>query len=299
MSDTIEFFNRYTGRIEREKVYGDGFLKWTYQTVLGRLSLKALVRRKAFSDWYGWRMDKRGSVSRIRPFIRKFGVDESEFLHPVDWFSSFNDFFYRELKPEARPIFKDETVAVFPADGRHLGFQDVSRMDGIFVKGDQFSLEELLGGAEVAKRYKEGSMILSRLCPVDYHRYHFPVDGRFTSLKLLNGPLYSVNPIALKQNIRILAQNKRMLSFIESTQFGRVAMLEVGATCVGSMVYTVDNGVKVEKGDEKGYFRFGGSSTILLFEKATITLCEDLVENSEQHRELYAKMGDVMGTAVV
>ncbi len=297
MSESIEFFNRYTKKTETEKVYGEGFLRWTYKTALGRLSLWAMVKRKGFSDWYGWRMNSRKSAERIAPFIKQYGLDENEFLHPVSWFSSFNDFFYRQLKPEARPIFPDETAAVFPADGRHLGFQNVDEMDGIFVKGETFSLSELLGSTEAAKSYAGGSMILSRLCPVDYHRFHYPVEGEILSRELINGPLYSVNPLALKQNIHIFSQNKRMVTVIDSPTFGKVNMLEVGATCVGSMIYTSEASGQVNKGDEKGYFRFGGSSTILLFEKDKITLCEDLAEHSSEHRELYAKVGDVMGTA--
>lgn len=294
----IEFFNRYTRQIETEKVYGDAFLRFTYGNPLGRLALHAFVKRAFFSRWYGWRMDRKASRSKVRPFIRDFSVDESEFADSAESFATFNEFFWRKLKPAARPIDTDPLNPVFPADGRHLGFQDVSQMDGIFVKGKTFSLEALLGDGLLAKRFAKGSMILSRLCPVDYHRFHFPVAGRAAAPILINGPLYSVNPIALKQNIRIFSENKRAIGRIESPRFGTVLMLEIGATCVGGFEYTFKPGDDVAKGREKGYFKFGGSSTITLFEPGRVQLDADLVENSRQQRELYARMGDHLGSAL-
>ena len=157
-----------------------------------------------------------------------------------------------------------------------------------------FDLETLLQDAALAKRFREGSLILSRLCPVDYHRYHFPVGGVAGSPKQINGPLFSVNPIALRQNIRIFTENKRAVTEIDSPEFGKVLMLEVGATCVGSFEYTYKPG-PVTKGQEKGYFKFGGSSTITIFEPNRIVLADDLVENSLKNTELYAKIGDLMG----
>jgi len=138
---------------------------------------------------------------------------------------------------------------------------------------------------------------MSRLCPVDYHRFHFPVSGVANAPRLIEGPLYSVNPIALRQNINIFTENKRAVTAIESETFGLVLMFEIGATCVGSFEYTFQPGARVEKGSEKGYFKFGGSSTITLFERGHIKLADDLVAKSKEGVELYARMGDLMGKA--
>lgn len=295
--EPIRYFNRRTGQVETEEVYGEGFLRWTYGSPLGRLALHALAKRSLFSRWYGWRMNRAASQKKIRPFIETYAVDTGEFADAPESFRNFNEFFYRQLKPTARPICSDPSAAVFPADGRHLGFQDVSRMDGIFVKGQVFDLAALLPSAELAARFREGSMILSRLCPVDYHRFHFPVAGVPEKPVLINGPLYSVNPVALRRNIHIFSENKRALCRIESPEFGTVLMLEIGATCVGSFEYTFAPGVAMAKGAEKGFFKFGGSSTITLFENGRLRLDDDLVENSRQGRELYARMGEQMGRA--
>ena len=295
--DAIQYFNRYTQRVEAEQIYGEGFLRWIYGSLSGRLALHAVAKRGFFSRWYGWRMDRAASRAKVAPFIQNFRVDPGEFADAPESFRTFNEFFYRKLKPGARLIAGDARTAVFPADGRHLGFADVSRMEGIFVKGAVFSLGELLRDRELAERFQRGSMVLSRLCPVDYHRYHFPVGGLATEPRLVNGWLYSVSPIALRQNIRIFTENKRAITRIESPEFGTVLMLEVGATNVGSFEYTFTPNTRVAKGAEKGYFKFGGSSTITLFEPGRVKLDADLLVHTAERRELYARMGDRLGVA--
>ncbi len=291
----IVFFDRYRQTTCTEQVYGDNYLRWTYGTFAGRLALAAVVKRVWFSRWYGWRMDRPASRQKIVPFIEKYGLDADEFARRPDEFANFNEFFYRQLKPEARPVDPDPASVVFPADGRHLCIPDLSRSDGLFVKGEMFDLVTLLGDAALAEQFASGSLVLSRLCPVDYHRYHFPAAGQAGPSRLINGPLYSVNPIALRQNINILATNKRALTILETESLGRVLLLEIGATCVGSICQLYAENSVVAKGDEKGYFRFGGSSTITIFEPGRVAFDDDLLENSAKHRELYARVGDHLG----
>ena len=295
-AEPIQFFNRYTGRIETEQVYGANYLRFIYGNPLGKIALHGLVKRSGFSNWYGRRMDHTSSRNKIAPFISSYGLNADEFADESKNFKSFNEFFFRKLKPGARPIDPNVNTAVFPADGRHLGFQDISKSAGIFVKGATLDLPKLFGSENLAAPYRDGSLILSRLCPVDYHRFHFPVSGIPEKPQLINGHLLSVNPIALRQNIKILVENKRFFSEIESAEFGRVAMFEVGATNVGSVEYTFAPGTPMEKGAEKGFFKFGGSLTITVFRKGKIQLDEDLVKNSSVGRELYARMGDHLGT---
>ena len=131
---------------------------------------------------------------------------------------------------------------------------------------------------------------------MDYHRFHFPVSGVAPAPRLINGPLYSVSPIALRRNLGYLCENKRSLSVIESEGFGRVVTLEVGATNVGSWDYTFTADSRVVKGQEKGFFKFGGSLTITVFRKGVMKLADDLAANGARQREVYAKIGDRMGT---
>ena len=295
--DEIVYYDRYQNETCVEKVYGDKALRWTYGTVAGLISLNVAVKRTLFSHWYGWRMDRSATKKKIAQFIKEFELNESEFVRRADEFANFNEFFYRKLKPESRPIDQNSTSVVFPADGRHLCVPNLSRCEGLFVKGEMFDLFTLLQDRALAEQYTEGSLLLSRLCPVDYHRFHFPAAGVPGTTRLINGPLYSVNPIALCRNIHILATNKRCVTVLQTETFGNVLVMEIGATCVGSICQTYQPNLPVKKGDEKGYFRFGGSSTITIFEPCRIQFDPDLIENSKQHRELYARIGDHMGTA--
>lgn len=298
MMDQIVYYDRYRGDTCIEKVYGDKALRWTYGTRLGRAALNVLVKRALFSHWYGWKMDRAGTREKIAPFIHDYELDATEFVRDADDFASFNEFFSRELKPGARPIDADASSVVFPADGRHLCVPDLSRCDGLFVKGEVFDLGTLLDDNRLTGQYASGSLLISRLCPVDYHRFHFPVEGVPGPTRLINGPLYSVNPIALCKNIHLLATNKRCVTELETESFGKVLLLEIGATCVGSIRQTYSEGTSVAKGSEKGYFRFGGSCTITVFEPGRITFDDDLIEHSRANRELYARVGDHMGTSV-
>ena len=294
--EPVEFFDRYSGEVKRESIYGEKFLRWICETASGKVGVEMIAKRAFFSRWYGRRMSQPHSVERIRPFITEYGLDEGEFADPVDSYGSFNEFFFRKLKPGARPIDTDENAVVFPADGRHLGIADISNCDAFWAKGQRLELRDLLGGdEELVARFKHGSAVISRLCPVDYHRFHFCAAGVPGESRLINGPLYSVNPIALRRNIGILVENKRVLTRLQSDALGEVLILEIGATNVGSIVQTYTRGEAVAKGDEKGCFEFGGSMTLLLFESERVQLADDLLEQSAQQRELYAHVGDRLG----
>ncbi|MES2439264.1 MAG: phosphatidylserine decarboxylase [Verrucomicrobiota bacterium] len=293
--EPIRYFNRHTGAFETEQVYGEGFLRWSYGNPLGAISLNAFVKRPFFSKWYGRRMSTPESASRVTPFIAQYGLDPEDFAEKPQSYRSFNEFFFRKLKPEARPIDPDEANVVFPADGRHLGFQKASEIEGVFVKGQKFDLPALLGDANLAENYADGALVLSRLCPVDYHRFHFPVAGVPEQARLIEGPLFSVNPIALRQKLSYLWTNKRTVTRLKTERFGTVICMEIGATCVGTIQQTYTPRQPVAKGAEKGFFAFGGSSTITLFEAGTIRLDADLLENSARQTELYARIGSRMG----
>ena len=294
-ADPIRYFNRHTGRLETERVYGEAFLRFTYGNPLGALPLHALVKRAAFSRWYGRRMDAASSASRIAAFVAEYDLDPADFADPPDSFASFNEFFSRKLRPGARPVDPEADV-VFPADGRHLGFARASAIESVFVKNQRFDLGRLLADDSLASRFADGALVLSRLCPVDYHRFHFPCDGTPSAPRLIEGPLFSVSPLALRRRLAYLWENKRVVTKIETSGLGLVLMLEVGATCVGSIQQTFHPGQPVRKGDEKGCFAFGGSSTITLFEPGAVELAADLLDHSSRQTELYARVGSALGT---
>lgn len=298
---SIIYIDRQTQERKEEQVYGSTFLELLYGSsfwsrFVGRLFLPLFAKWPFFSSIFGYFQRKNSSKKKIVPFIKKYGVDTSSFLEPVEHFSSFNDFFIRKLKPESRPIFPGDEAAIIPADGRYLFYPEIDRADGFVVKGKKFCLKTLLEDKELASHYAKGSMVIARLCPTDYHRFHFPCDCIPSNTKLINGWLYSVNPIAVKRNIEIFTQNKRTLCMLESSSFGKVLFLEIGATAVGSIYQTYQSGQFYLKGAEKGYFGFGASSLILIFEPGKIIFDPDLLAASKDHLEILCLMGQSMGS---
>jgi phosphatidylserine decarboxylase len=296
-AEPIRYFHRAKQTVETEQVYGEGWLRWTYGNPLGRLSLELLVKRWLASAYYGWRMNMRASANKVLPFIVDYDLNVDEFAKSQFTFKTFNDFFYRALKAGARPIAEGERVAVLPADGRHLALQNVDAAAGFYVKGQRFDLASFLGDAELAAKFAGGAILISRLCPVDYHRFHFPVAGTAAEPRLINGFLYSVSPIALRRKLDYLWQNKRMVTLVESPVFGQVAVCEIGATMVGSIFQTFLPGRAVAKGEEKGLFKFGGSCVITLFQPDRIKFEAELVRHGAEGLEVYARMGEPLGVA--
>lgn len=299
----IFYIDRQTGEKLREKVYkgkaiellyGKSWFSWLIRPWF----LPLLTKWPFFSSLYGHLQKHSSSMGKIQPFIQAFGVDKGEFLEPVSHFRSFNDFFIRKLKPEARPIDPNPAVAVIPADGRYYFYQNIEACDGFIVKGEKFDLKTLLGDSDMAQQYQEGSMVLARLCPSDYHRFHFPCDCIPGPTRIINGHLYSVNPLAIKQNIHIFTQNKRALCVLDSKKFGKVLYLEIGATNVGSIQETYSPGKFQPKGAEKGYFEFGGSALILLFAKDTIQFDQDLLAATQEGFEIRCLLGQSMGRSI-
>ena len=293
MPEPVRFVNRRTGQIEQEKIYGEKALHWTYETGLGRVALRLLVSRRFFSRWYGRRMSRPASRELVQPFIRDYGLDPGEFAEPVESFATFNEFFYRKLKLSARPVDAAETSVVFPADGRHFVIPSLGQETRIFAKGQRFDLAGLLGDA--ASAFAGGALLVSRLCPVDYHRFHFPCAGRPGPVRVIDGPLFSVSPVALRRNLSWLWENHRHLTMLENTIAGTVAILEIGATCVGSILQTYQPGASVAKGSEKGYFAFGGSCVITVFQPGRVRFDDDLISASARGLETLALMGERLG----
>jgi phosphatidylserine decarboxylase len=285
-NEAVTYFNRHTGKLETEAIYGEDSLRWVYGSPLGRLSLHLLVKRAIFSKLYGWLMDKPSSKAKVQPFIEKYGLDEAEFERPASEFATFNEFFSRKLQPEARPIDKGLGTVVFPADGRHL----LVKSDSDFIiKGQRFNVEELIG-----QRAGDCDVLISRLCPTDYHRFHFPCSGQAGKPQRIRGPFYSVNPIALAIRPSILWENERFVTQLTTLTGLSVSFVEVGATCVGKVVHTSEPGL-VEKGQEKGTFLFGGSTVIWVVPSGSVKWADDVERESALGRELYARMGAVAG----
>lgn len=297
----IIYIDRISKKRELETIYCEKTLcffynEWRYGDFIRRWLLWLMARWPFVSRLYGSLQKLKYSRRKIKPFIKQFCIDESEFLYPVASFQSFNDFFVRKLKKEARPISKSE--AIIPADGKYLFYQDMSVCESFTVKGVAFDLPKLLGSQELAHEFKEGSMVIGRLCPSDYHRFHFPCDCTAEPAYLINGHYFSVNPLTMKKNRCCFLENKRMVTILRSPFFGKILFLEIGATNVGSIRETYRPGEEQLKGDEKGYFELGASALILLFSKDSIIFDPDLIEATRKGYEIRCLLGQSMGNQI-
>ena len=232
--------------------------EFLYGTAPGRFLLRGLTR-PWFSRLGGWALDTRLSALAVKPYIRAHGIDMT--ACPRDRFRSFNDFFTRTLAPDARPVDPDPAALVSPCDGRRTVWP--IEPDGRFpVKGTMYTLAGLLRDQALAERFSGGLVWLFRLCPEDYHRYIWPVDGTIGPAVRIPGLYHTVQPLERGQR-PVYHENTREYRLIDSDRFGPVVMMEVGALLVGRIENRPGEGPAV-RGMEKGNFAFGGSTVILI-----------------------------------
>lgn len=286
------FRDRVTGQIVEEKVFGAKALQMLYGSRTGGFLSRQVFSRSLPSSIYGWLQRRSSSRAKIPEFVRSLGIDAGEAEKPLDQYQSLDDFFIRRLKPEARPIDMHPMHLVSPADGRVLVY---FRLEGqvLKVKGTEVSLAEMIGDEARAQAYQGGSAIVVRLAPADYHRFHFPDEGIASPSVAIAGRLHSVHPIALESGAPSL-RNKRAISTLDSKNFGRLTIVEVGALCVGTILQTYSPGF-VRRGQEKGYFRFGGSTVVLFAEEGRVCLDGDLISASKEGVETQVRMGTRLG----
>ena len=159
-------------------------------------------------------------------------------------------------------------------------------------------MKKFLGDENLAEEYSDGSMFILRLTPPDYHRFHSPFDCAIKGSKKIKGIYESVNPIVYALGLNPLESNERQILFLDSKKFGEVLFITVGAMMVGKIKFTYDSRCQLCKGNEMGYFEFGGSTVVLLFKRNTVTIPENFVTNSAEGYETQVKVGQVIGTSI-
>ncbi|OEZ84249.1 phosphatidylserine decarboxylase proenzyme [Janthinobacterium sp. HH104] len=241
----------------------------------------------------------------IRWFVGRYNVNMDEALDPdITHYTSFNDFFTRALRPDARPLAQADYIC--PVDGRISQFGTIDK-DQIFqAKGHNFSTTALVGGdASLAAQFEHGSFANLYLSPRDYHRIHMPCDGRLTRMIYVPGELFSVNPTTARGIPGLFARNERVVCVFDTAN-GPFVMTLVGATIVGSMAtvwhgvvnpprtgdirdwsYANDN-VVLKQGEELGRFLLG-STVVMLFPKDTVQF------NANWQPAGPVQLGEVMG----
>ncbi|KAG9071245.1 hypothetical protein KI688_008791 [Linnemannia hyalina] len=272
-------------------------IRLLYRSPAQKIHVGKILANMSFKQ--GLKFDDPRSKRDIEPFIQFHRLESQmqEVLEPIHNFKNFNEFFYRKLKADARVLASpgDDRVAVSVADCRMTCWQTITDATKFWIKGRQFSVARLVGDNELAQKYEGGSLAIFRLAPQDYHRYHIPVRGVLSEPNPINGEYYTVNPMAIRSQLDVYGENKRMVSTIQSPEFGTVAYVAIGAMMVGSIVLTTKAGQAVERMDEHGYFAFGGSTIVVLFEPGAIVFDEDLVRSSKEQIEMLVKVGMRIG----
>ncbi|EPR78821.1 Phosphatidylserine decarboxylase [Spraguea lophii 42_110] len=252
------------------------FLKWLH---LDNKLVNKIIRKLTFKT--GKFFDNPRSIRHISRFINMYNIDMNEIEDK--YFKNFNEFFHRKIKMEMRPLGEG---FVSPADCRMAAFYNVEEAKDIWVKGKKFTFENFIFENPIVT-----SLIFCRLAPSDYHRFHSPIDGKIISIEKIEGNYHSVHPILVNkkdvftENVRVIikiCRNNNILYFIP-----------IGASLVGSIVLNVNVNDDVKKGDEIGYFKYGGSSIILLTTDE-IYLNENIIENSKNKIETYVRVKEMI-----
>lgn len=264
-------------------------LRFLYQTCFGRIILKVLTRPQ-ISIICGRFLDSKYSRLLVPYFVKKNKITLSEF-QDTD-FENFNQCFCRKIRPEYRPIDMQKGSFISPCDGLLSAY----RIQGdlvIPVKQSAYHISDLLRDEKLAEKYQGGTCLVIRLCVNHYHRYCYPDNGIKTGNVFLPGVLHTVRPIALRQ-IPVFTENSREYTCIQTENFGEIVQMEVGAMLVGK-IHNLHGEGRVEKGQEKGYFLYGGSTIILLLEPERVKFPEKLYQYTREQKEVPVRYGQKIG----
>ncbi len=276
--------NILQGDAQQEKALG-----FLYNNPLGKIVLKLLCRRFV-SNLGKMYMESRFSKGRIQKLIKQHSIDMSQYEQRE--FGSFNDFFIRKTVDGARNVDTSPEALISPADSK-LTVYDITEDAKYNIKSCTYSINQLLGGdTRLANEFLGGKCLVFRLSVDNYHRYCFTDNGVISSNCFIPGILHTVNPMALEKH-DVYGKNCRELTVLETENFGRVAYIEVGAMMVGKI--NNHNVTSFKKGDEKGYFSFGGSTIIMLYKKGSIKIDSDIAENSKTEIETTVLYGEKIG----
>ena len=268
-----------------------GSQKFLYRTVFGRICLKVLTR-PAISKMAGSFMNSRLSRRMIPGFVQKNQIDLSEY-EQAD-FSSYNAFFTRKIRPECRPVDPEDGHFISPCDAK-LSVYPVDTDSVFYIKGSKYTLADLLGHKESAQKYAGGYCMIFRLTVDDYHRYCFLDRGYLKEKWEIPGILHTVQPIALEV-CNIYKTNSRVVSILQTENFGEVVQVEVGAMMVGKIW---NHPAKTfVRGQEKGMFLFGGSTIVVLTQRNRVAIDEEILQNTTEGAETIVKLGEKIGIHV-
>lgn len=273
----------------------DRLLRLIYNHALGRALIRPFTH-PAISKIGGCFLDSALSRPLIPAFMRAADLDLSQCERPAGGrYRSFNQLFTRRMLPQARPFTPDPRALASPCDAR-LTVYPISSRQVFHIKQTAYRLEDLLRDPRLARRFAGGTAMVFRLCVDDYHRYAWPDGGLRAHYRKIPGILHTVNPVA-NDHFPIYKENSREYTVVRSHHFGTYLMMEVGALMVGKIVnhHTGYTRLEVERGQEKGYFAFGGSTIVMLFMPGVLQVDPAILKASARGEETRVRMGQKIG----
>ena len=268
-------------------------LEFLYKTAFGRVLLKPLISRPV-SKICGAYLDTKLSKCHIKSFAKNNDINTDDYI--LDGINSFNDFFCRRIKEGLRPVEMSEDSFVAPCDGL-LTVYPIAAGSVIPVKQSVYTIEELLCDKGLAEEFNGGYCLVYRLCVDHYHRYAYVETGRKGNNRFIKGKLHTVRPIALSE-YPVFVQNCREYCVIDTSSYGKLVQMEVGAMLVGRIVNDTAEASDVVRGTEKGHFEYGGSTIIVLAGRDKVKIREDITDSTQNGIETPVKMGEVVGKRI-
>lgn len=283
----IKLYNRKTKKYEEEIEYGNTFLNVLYNNAFGRFLLKFIIN-PTISKIGGFYHDSFISKLKIKKFIKKNNIDITEFEKKD--YKNFNEFFTRTIIENKRPLSSNKKDFISPADSKLLVYNITADLK-LTIKGSTYTLNELINNEEDLSEYKNGLCLVFRLAVDDYHHYCYPDTGKLIKKNFIKGKLHTVRSVS--QNYKIYKVNQREYSILKTDNFNEMIYIEVGALMVGKII-NLDKKT-FSKGEEKGYFKLGGSTIVILLKDNVVKIDNDILENSKNDIETKVKYREKIG----
>tara|TARA_B110001454_G_scaffold183141_1_gene178152 strand:+ start:89673 stop:90533 length:861 start_codon:yes stop_codon:yes gene_type:complete len=277
------FYNLSTDELVPLKIQRDAIADWLFTNSLGKL-VNYAISFPIFSQVVSKYLKSPMSHSKIAGFRREFDIVDDDYIN--ENYKSLNDYFIRNFKPTSRPFSKGENNFSALAEGYYLVSTDAT----LPIKGITSTANELL---QFEPTFEIKQSMVVRLSPKEYHRFHFPFSGILKFAKTIGGKLYSINPVTLKHDSKLFIRNKRTVLELEFDNHARAYIVLIGATYIGSIQITHKTGTRFNKGDECGYFEFGGS-TAVVFLNTKMVFQEKILSYSAQGIETFAQLGQTI-----
>ena len=283
MKKSSLFFHLNQQKMQELEIPRDRTAHWLFASKMGRFTNR-IISLPQFSQWIALYAKSSFSRTKISSFRREFQINDTDFVDSN--YKTLNEYFIRSFKPGARVFASASDEFASPAEGYAIA----ATSEFLPVKGITANASALLS--------RQPQFLIScscsiRLTPKEYHRFHFPMDGEIVDQYEVDGKLYSINPTTLAYEPNLFIRNKRLVLHLKFKSGNQCYLILIGATYIGSVISHKKKGDRFRKGDEAGFFEFGGSTAVILFDK-NFSLNEQVLAHSSQSIESFIELGTAL-----